>query len=55
MLGEGLIEGINGSIGAAEKTFSINFSKVNTKFFLSFYYNCDKSYLYINKTEIGKY
>ena len=32
LLGEGPTQGINDSTGAAEKKFSINFSKANTKF-----------------------
>ena len=35
MLKEGLTDDINGSVGGAEKTFSINFSKAKTKFCLS--------------------
>ena len=41
MLGEGPIFGINGSFGSAEKKFSINFFKTNTKFYLSLHYNAD--------------
>ena len=33
-----------------EKMFSINFTKVNTKFCLSLYYNGDDSYLFVNGT-----
>ena len=36
-LGGGDISGINGGFGAPEKKFSISFSKVKTKFYLSFY------------------
>ena len=54
MLDEGTTEGINDSTGAAEKKFSINFSKTNTKCFLTLHYNCDESYLHINKTEMYK-
>ena len=39
VLGEGPAEGINESIGAAEKRFSTNFSKAKTKFCLSLHYN----------------
>ena len=31
VLGKGATEGNNGSVGAAEKKFSINFSEANTK------------------------
>ena len=54
VLGEAT-HGINDSTGAAGKKISINFSKVNTKFCLSLYYNGDESYLYVNKTEICKF
>ena len=46
VLGEGPTGGINGSVGAAEKRFSINFTKANTKFCLSLHDNDDESYLY---------
>ena len=35
LLGEGPTFGVNGSFDSGEKTFSINFSKANTKFCLS--------------------
>ena len=47
--------GINGSIGAPEKKFSINFSKSKTQFFLSFNYIGDNSYLFLNGKEIYKF
>ena len=53
MLGEGSSDGINDSTGAAEKKFSINFSKAYTKFCLTLHYDGD--YLYINKIEICKF
>ena len=34
------------------KKFNINFTKVNTKFCLSLYYNADNSYLFLNGKEI---
>ena len=37
VLGEGTTYDINGSFGAAEKKFSINFTKARTKFCLGFY------------------
>ena len=46
---------INGSFGSLEKTFSINFTKENTKFCLSLHYNADNSYLYVNGKEIFKF
>ena len=38
-----------------EKKISINFSKANTQFCLSFHYIGNESYLYVNKTEIYKF
>ena len=48
VLGEGLTYDSNRSLGEADKKFSINFTKAKTKFFLSLYYNHDKSYLFPN-------
>ena len=48
MLGEGPTDDINGSVGTAEKKFSINFSKAKTKYCLSLYYNVDERYLFLN-------
>ena len=48
MLGEELTNDINDSVGAAEKKFSISFSKAKAKFSLSFHYNCNSSYLLIS-------
>ena len=44
ILGEDPTFRINGSFGSLEKTFSINFTKANTKFRLSLHYNTDNSY-----------
>ena len=55
MLGRGDTIGINGSFGAPEKKFSINFSKVKKKICLSFPYNGDNSYLFVNRKEIFKF
>ena len=38
-----------------QKKISINFSKANTKFCLSLHYNGEESYLYVSKTDIGKF
>ena len=51
VLGEGPAYGINESFGLPEKKFNINFSKGNTKFCLSLYYNVE-SYLFINGKDI---
>ena len=40
---------------AAEKIYSINFTKVNTKFCLSLHCNGANSYLFVNGTEIIKF
>ena len=55
MLGEGHTFNINGCFGAPEKKCSINFSKANTKFYLSLYYNADNSYLFVNRKKIIKF
>ena len=43
---------IYGRAGAAEKKFSINFSKAKTKNGLSLHPNYDNSYLFVNGAEI---
>ena len=55
ILGKGNIFSINGSFGAPEKKFSINFSKANTNFSLSLPYNADNSYLFVDGKEIFKF
>ena len=42
--GEGPTDDINGSVGAAEKKFSINVSEAKTKFCLSLHSNGNNSY-----------
>ena len=45
LIGEGPNFGINGSFGSVEKKFSISFSKVNKKIYLSLQcYNADNGY-----------
>ena len=39
----------------ALKTFSINFTKTNTKLCLRLHYNADNSYLFVNGKEIIKF
>ena len=53
VLGEGPTLGINGTFGSPEKKFSITFS--NTKFCLSFHYNADNTYLFLNEKEIFEF
>ena len=55
VLGEGPTDDINGSVGAAEQKFSVNFSKEKTKFHLNLHYNHDNSYFFINGKEIYKF
>ena len=43
---------IYGRAGAAEKKFSINFSKAKTKNGLRLHHNYDNSYLFVNGAEI---
>ena len=52
VLGEGPTFRVNESFGSLEKKFSINFSKVNTKLYLSLHYNVDNSYFFVNEKEI---
>ena len=40
---------------SAEKLYSINFTKKNTKFCLSLHYNQPNSYLFVNGKEIIKF
>ena len=40
---------------SAEKTYSINFTEQNKKFFLILHYNKENSYLFVNGTEIIKF
>ena len=40
---------------SAEKMYSINFPKENTKFWLSLHYNGANSYLFVNGNEIHKF
>ena len=54
-LGKGPTEGLGEHSLSAEKMYSINFNKVNTKFCLSLYYNGANSYLFVNGPEIHKF
>ena len=55
ILGLGPAKGLGKHSLSAEKMCSINFIKVNTKFFLSLHYNGDDSNLFVNGTEIQKF
>ena len=54
ILGKGPTQGLE-HILTAEKLYSINFTKGNTKFCLSFHYNGAIRYLFVNGTEIIKF
>ena len=54
ILGKGPTQGLEHTL-AAEKMYSINFTKENTKFCLSLHYNGANSYLFFNVTEIIKF
>ena len=54
VLGKGPTQGLEHT-RAAEKFYSINFTKENTKFCSSLHYNGTNSYLFVNGTEIIKF
>ena len=54
VLGKGPTQGLESTL-SAEKLYSINFTKKNTKFRLSLHYNGPNSYLFVNGTEIHKF
>ena len=54
ILGKGPTQGLVHTL-AAEKLYSINFTKEHTKFCLSLHYNGVNSYLFVNGTEIIKF
>ena len=51
ILGKGPTQGLGERSLSAEKIYSINFTKVNTKFSLSFHYNGANSYLFVSGTD----
>ena len=53
ILGKGPTQGLDHTL-SSEKLYSINFTKENTKFYLSLHYNGANSYLFVNGTEIIK-
>ena len=55
ILRKGLMQGLVEHSLSAEKMYSINFTKINTKFCLSLHYNGANSYLFVNDTEIHKF
>ena len=54
ILGKGPTQGLEHTL-SAEKLYSINFTKKNTKFCLSLHYNGANSYLFVNGTGIYKF
>ena len=54
ILGKGPTQGLQHTL-SAEKMYSTNFTKKNTKFYLSLYYNGANSYLLVNGKEIYKF
>ena len=55
ILGKGPTQGFGDTTMTAEKLYSINFTKTNKKFYLSFHYNGENSYLFVNGTKIHKF
>ena len=54
ILGKGPTQELEHTL-SAEKLYSINFTKKNTKFCLRLLYNGSNSYLFVNGTEIIKF
>ena len=54
ILGKGPTQGLEHTL-SAEKMYSINFTKENTKFCLSLHYNGANSYLFVNGKEVYKF
>ena len=54
ILGKGPAQGLEHTL-TAEKLYSVNFTKENTKFCLSLHYNGANSYLFVNGTKIIKF
>ena len=52
---KGPTQGLGEHSLSAEKMYSINFTKANAKFCLSFHYDGANSYLFVNGTEIYKF
>ena len=55
ILGKCPTQGLGKHSLCAEKMYSINFTKINTKCCLSLHYNGANSYLFVNGTEIHKF
>ena len=55
VLGDFLVQGINGITIYAEEVYKTNFTEVEKKFVLSLHYNGDNSYLFVNGTQELKF
>ena len=55
ILGKGPTQGLGEHSLTAEKMYWINFIVTRKKFCLSFHYNGENSYLFVNGTEISKF
>ena len=55
VLSKDFVQGLENTTIYAEKLYSINFTKTNTKSCLNLHYNGDNSYLFVNGTEIYKF
>ena len=55
VLGDFLVQGINGTTIYAEGMYKTNFTEVKKKFVLSLHYNGDNSYLFVNGAQELKF
>ena len=55
ILGKGQAQRLDENSLSAEKMYSVDFTKVNTKFCISLHYNAANSYLFVNGTEIHRF
>ena len=55
ILGKGSRQGLNDTTLTAEAQYSINFSRLNGKFYLSLHYNGSNSFLFVNATKIYQF
>ena len=55
VLGKDFVQGLNDTTINAEKLYSSNFTKTNTKFCISLHYNGANSYSFVNGAEILKF
>ena len=55
VFGRNFTQGLDNTTIYAEKLYSINYTKTNTKFCLSLHYNGSNSYLFVHGAEIHKF